>query len=635
MALDVSLSEHRNAAQAMQSQLNALEEEMHALEGAEAALHQQLTQQKENETFRRALLELQQSATVYEEERQQLLSLQEVFEKIHVRYESVKAAYSQQETLFFSAQAGILASRLTEGHACPVCGAKEHPHPAFLPDNTPTEEQLKTCKQERDELETAFAAAGKAAGEKHSVVEEKEAALVQRAEQTGVAADLLEIATAQKQAEQQARSIEVELKMCQANAERRHVLPAQITAIRGQLAEQQQTLQDITEQRAQCLARQAAALANVQTAAAEIPADMPESADVHNAIREAEQTVNRLTAAFETAQKATQIAQQQVARTTGSLEQVIESLSDREQTHQQQNHTFVILLKQHGFSSEQAVTDALLSAKEMEKRQQRREEFDRRCHEVRTDIARLQQELADENTREALAIPVIQQEVTLLEQQLSDLRVDSTDRQSRLAANQRVLAELQDKLNELEKLGEAYRCVQELSDAANGHMKGKKKLQFELYVQASYFDRILREANKRLSGMTHDRFELVRNDFQETLNDRGLELGVIDHYTGKARHVKTLSGGESFKAALALALGLSDVVQQRSGGVSIDTMFVDEGFGSLDAESLDAAIHTLLSLAGTDRLVGIISHVDELKERIDKKIVVRKSSSGSTVHVEA
>ena len=190
------------------------------------------------------------------------------------------------------------------------------------------------------------------------------------------------------------------------------------------------------------------------------------------------------------------------------------------------------------------------------------------------------------------------------------------------------------KLGQLKEAEKAYIDIRELADTANGRLAGKKKIAFEAYVQAAYFDQILHQANRRLTGMTHDRFTLVRNDFQENLTDRGLELGVMDQYTGKARPVKTLSGGESFKAALALALGLSDVVQRRAGGVSIDTMFVDEGFGSLDTESLDAALQTLQQLAGTDRLVGIISHVDELKERIDKKILVRKSPRGSRVELE-
>ena len=218
---------------------------------------------------------------------------------------------------------------------------------------------------------------------------------------------------------------------------------------------------------------------------------------------------------------------------------------------------------------------------------------------------------------------------------IEERREQGSSLSSRLDQNRRILAELREKLREHEALEKEYLSLRELADVANGRLAGKKRIAFETAVQAVYFDEILGEANRRLAGMTNNRYRLVRHEDAERLNDRGLELGVIDGHTGKERHVSTLSGGEGFIASLALALGLSDVVQRRSGGVVVETLFVDEGFGSLDAESLDTAVKTLQTLAGADRLIGIISHVDELKERIDKKILVRRSPRGSTLTVEA
>ena len=153
----------------------------------------------------------------------------------------------------------------------------------------------------------------------------------------------------------------------------------------------------------------------------------------------------------------------------------------------------------------------------------------------------------------------------------------------------------------------------------------------ETYVQMNYFDRILRRANQRLMVMTGRQYELQRRRAAENNRSQsGLELDVIDHYNGTTRSVKTLSGGESFKASLSLALGLSDEIQSCAGGIRLDTMFVDEGFGSLDEESLDAAITALANLSEGERLVGIISHVGELKERIDRQIVVTKDRTGGS-----
>ena len=172
-----------------------------------------------------------------------------------------------------------------------------------------------------------------------------------------------------------------------------------------------------------------------------------------------------------------------------------------------------------------------------------------------------------------------------------------------------------------------------LSNTVNGTMAGKEKVALETYVQMTFLDRILRRANTRLMMMSGGQYELVRRkESTDKQGQKGLELDVIDHYNydGTQRDVHSLSGGETFKAALALALGLSDEIQSSAGGIRLDTMFVDEGFGSLDEESLRQAVQALTNLAEGERLVGIISHVGDLKEKIDKQIVVTKSRSGGS-----
>ena len=166
--------------------------------------------------------------------------------------------------------------------------------------------------------------------------------------------------------------------------------------------------------------------------------------------------------------------------------------------------------------------------------------------------------------------------------------------------------------------------MNDLAMTADAGMKGREKITLEDYVQMAYFDRILYRANLRLRVLSDGQYELVRSEARGLRSHEALELDVIDHYTGRNRSVRSLSGGESFEASLALALGLSDEVQSQAGGVQIDTMFIDEGFGTLDHDSLSQAISVLERLSGENRLVGMISHVEELKDRIPKKIIVTK-----------
>lgn len=206
------------------------------------------------------------------------------------------------------------------------------------------------------------------------------------------------------------------------------------------------------------------------------------------------------------------------------------------------------------------------------------------------------------------------------------------ERHTLLDVQERILKQLTAGNRKLELIREQYEMLSILSDTASGELKGKQKIAFEQYIQIVFFGQIIREANKRFSVMTEGRYLLKRREEAGNLRSQtGLELNVLDHYTGRLRNVQSLSGGESFKASLSLALGLSDVVQQYAGGIQLDTVFIDEGFGSLDRESLNQAMGILRELAGSRRLAGIISHVDELKERIDKKILVRKGLEGSTL----
>ena len=184
------------------------------------------------------------------------------------------------------------------------------------------------------------------------------------------------------------------------------------------------------------------------------------------------------------------------------------------------------------------------------------------------------------------------------------------------------------------QLEQRWQWVSALAATAGGTLTSKQKIKLEAYIQMNYLDRILRHANTRLMQMTAGQYELERIGAENQRSQSGLDLGIIDHYNGTRRSVKTLSGGESFKASLALALGLSDEVQSTAGGIRLDTLFLDEGFGSLDDESLEQAMRVLAGLTEGDRLVGIISHVGALKDRIDRQVVVRKArTGGSTVEL--
>lgn len=257
--------------------------------------------------------------------------------------------------------------------------------------------------------------------------------------------------------------------------------------------------------------------------------------------------------------------------------------------------------------------------------------YDKKVDDLNSRLNTLSEVIKD---KERIDVSSLKEKKCQMDNELSEIELSLKNVHSKYSNNKIVYDKLESVYKKYEKIEDELAIYEDLSNTANGNIKGKNKLEFEQYVQASYFDNVLVSANKRFSYMTDSRYLLSRKIEATKVSDKlGLELEVIDNYTGKRREITSLSGGESFKASLSLALGMSDVIQSYSGGVVVDTMFIDEGFGSLDNDSLESAMNAILMLSDSDKLIGIISHVDELKDRIDKKIVVKKTNCGSNVSV--
>lgn len=239
--------------------------------------------------------------------------------------------------------------------------------------------------------------------------------------------------------------------------------------------------------------------------------------------------------------------------------------------------------------------------------------------DVRTAMERLEARMQENRLRQSEA----RERLTGLEQEKSRLH-------HRLETNRMARERISEQKASMEEIQKEWTWVKALSDTAAGEVGGKEKITLETYAQMAYFERIIARANTRFMVMSGGQYELKRCTEEDNRGKNGLGLNVIDHYNGTERSVKTLSGGESFQASLSLALGLSDEIQSAAGGIRLDTLFVDEGFGSLDEDTLNLAMKSLGDLAEGRRLVGIISHVGELKERIQHQIVVVKDKTGGS-----
>ena len=570
----------RTQLDSLNAALAAAETELAALADADTRLlalqtrSAQLTQRGE------ALAKLEQRLADCQRQAKTAHKAQENYRAAAAAQDEARARRDALERAFLDAQAGLLAESLVEGAPCPVCGSTHHPARALLPHTAPTQAQVEAARQAAAEADRQAQNASAAAQSALAAANEAKTSLRRDAETL-----LPERFTAPE-----------------------GTVPLTFALMTNVLAEENAALQTAqTDCKAQC--RQADADCRRK---AQLEADRQAKTRQRPTLEQAAAEADRSAAAQNASADALegQIAERRAAlpySRRADAQAALDKLEADRSTLRTGMDTAQRKLKQ----AEQTVAAAEAAVEALTAQQTAAQK-------------ELPARSAEELTAQQTELTAARETLRSREKQLS----------AQLLPNRKTAAQYRAAAEARQALESRWQWVSALAATAGGTLTSKQKIRLEAYIQMNYLDRILRYANTRLMQMTAGQYELERIGAENQRSQSGLDLGVIDHYNGTRRSVKTLSGGESFKASLALALGLSDEVQSSAGGIRLDTLFLDEGFGSLDEESLELAIRVLSGLTEGDRLVGIISHVGALKDRIDRQVVVHKArTGGSTVEL--
>ncbi len=510
-------------------------------------------------------------------------------EELSVRQQTYQAAYSRQleqkqifedlQKRYLDDQAGVLAQQLTDKNPCPVCGSCSHPKKAVRQANAPDQNRVEQAKARWEQENAAMRQASEAAGRVKGTLD-------------GLLQILRGKLTTDKIGEEESGSFRQEWMAESGLQEALSWLKEQQKENQAQLKAQRKKLEQF-EKLQEERERQKTVKRSLET---EMEEAVRHDREAEEQIAALQKEQEQLSGRMKEQEKMLPYAKREEA--LAQIEQKRRQIVEYEQTLEQTEQDFQEM--------EKAYRDA------MQRRETLSGQLEKGAPDQEVDAVYVEQERLQQIREEK-------------EEQYQELlHRHETDR--------RIKEAIAKQHTDLQHTEQRYRMIGELSATFNGALTGKDKVMLETYVQMQYFDRILQRANTRFMVMSSGQYELKRRVQAENQKKQsGLELDVTDHYNGTVRSVKTLSGGEAFLASLSLALGLSDEIQSISGGIALDTMFVDEGFGSLDAESLGQAIRILQGLTQGRRLVGIISHVGELQERIDRKLIVTKSVEGSQV----
>ncbi|EKN70709.1 hypothetical protein BABA_04689 [Neobacillus bataviensis LMG 21833] len=560
---------------------------------------------------------------------QNLKAITDRYENTVAKFMDAKALVVDLESKWLHGQATLLASKLQTGEACPVCGSEHHPSPAIGQDESiPNEHDMKAAKELAAKWEKEKSAdEAKLYQSQSAVVLQKEALAETMEEIRTVRADFTESDLSFVKAETVAAKNS--LIRVQADLDKKIKLLDQIKKELEKRESDKAVLQnaiqqfsaDVTELTVQFTEKKT----NLTRMMNVIPEDLRSEAEYEKALFTVKSQHETLLKQLDDAQKNLQAVREKLSNETARLKDAEKHLADKQHELDHEREIFIKKLSEQGFEKYGMYAASKRSEGEIRSLEAEIRGYREELRSVSDRLKELTDLLADVKTPD---VEGLKDELSKMGFAIEKLNQKRNDLFVKKRDNEDIYHRVEQLNENMKLLEERYKLIGHLYEITKG--QNNFRVTFERYVLAAFLDDILREANVRLRKMTSGRFQLLRKTDRSKGNAQsGLELLVFDQYTGQERHVKTLSGGESFKASLSLALGLADVVQNYAGGVSLETMFIDEGFGTLDPESLDQAIEALMDIQSSGRLVGIISHVPELKERIDVRLEVIAGQTGS------
>ncbi len=548
--------------------------------------------------------------------------------------------YRRQKIVNLRNQAAILAAGLEEGVPCPVCGSTHHPDLAAAEVDTVSKEELESLEKAAKEAEVKAAKAVSnldARKENQERQQEEWLHMMHVADGSEAYRNQIEgigdpeewlqpVLKLKRKRKDDMEQKSVEMKAIEAQISSASDVADKIRFLEDEearlVSEAEKAAKD-HKVMSETVLREEAEISHIY---GDIPENLRSKTLLNKAVDERNERQMGLERQLQKAKSDLDNAVGHLTAICGKMEQLEKSLDNMKALKEEAEREFGNAMAEKGFADEEDYVKAKMEPEELQTCKTRIDAFNRDLHALNRQHEEL---LAATKEMEMVDLGGFEEAIIRLREEKDDKINERSNLQARSRNNSDIVGNVASLSESIGKREDVYAVVGNLAWVAKG--RNDMGITFERYVLAAFLEDIIRAANIRLRKMTGGRYELARTLERERRNAQGgLELEVFDNFTGKSRHVKTLSGGESFKASLSMALGLSDVVQSYAGGIQLDTMFIDEGFGTLDQESLDSAISTLIDLQRTGRLVGIISHVAELKERIGTRLEVISSSSGSS-----